>query len=41
MIGIQDSFGQSGDPEELMREYGLTSEFIVKAVREVIEKKRG
>lgn len=41
MIGIRDSFGQSGDPNELMREYGLTSEFIVKAVKEVIEKKRG
>lgn len=41
MIGIQDSFGQSGDPNELMKEYGLTSECIVKAVKEIIEKKRG
>ncbi|MDO9559387.1 MAG: transketolase C-terminal domain-containing protein [Syntrophales bacterium] len=41
MIGVQDTFGQSGDPEELMREYGLTSDFIVKAARHVIAMKRG
>lgn len=41
MIGVQDTFGQSGDPRELMREYGLTSSDIVRAAKEVIEKKRG
>lgn len=35
-IGIQDRFGQSGDPQELMEEYNLTAETIVKAVKEVI-----
>lgn len=28
MVGIKDKFGQSGTPEELMVEYGLTSEAI-------------
>lgn len=34
MIGVQDRFGQSGKPEELKKEYGLTADDIVKAVRE-------
>jgi transketolase len=41
MIGIQDTFGQSGNPDELMKQYGLTSSDIVKAAKEVIEKKGG
>jgi len=28
-MGIEDVFGQSGSPEELMRHYGLTVEGIV------------
>lgn len=28
MVGIEDRFGQSGQPEELFREYGLTAENI-------------
>jgi len=30
MIGIQDRFGESGQPWELMKYFGLTAEFIVK-----------
>ena len=30
-IGIKDRFGQSGEPEELLKEYNLTSSDIVKA----------
>lgn len=30
MIGIEDRFGQSGAPWELMKVFGLTAEFIVK-----------
>jgi transketolase len=32
-IGVRDTFGRSGKPEELMKLYGLTSEDIVKTVR--------
>ncbi len=34
MIGVQDRFGQSGKPAELMAEYNLTAADIVKAVKE-------
>lgn len=32
-IGIKDRFGESGDPSELLREFGLTSETIVYKAR--------
>lgn len=38
-VGIKDTFGESGKPDELMREYGLTKEEIIKAVKEVMKKK--
>lgn len=34
MVGVQDRFGQSGKPHLLMKEYNITSEDIVLAVRE-------
>jgi transketolase len=40
MIGVKDTFGESGVPEELMEKYGLTSQHIIKAVDEVIARKR-
>ncbi|MBR5742126.1 MAG: transketolase family protein [Firmicutes bacterium] len=36
-IGIQDRFGQSGKPAELMKEYGLTAADIVKAARSLLK----
>ena len=36
-VGIRDVFGQSGEVEELMRAYGLTSENLVKTVQEVMK----
>jgi transketolase len=39
MVGIQDVFGQSGSPEELMAAYGLTAEAIAESVRDVLEAK--
>jgi len=33
MVGIQDSFGESGTPAELLEKYGLTVEHIVEAAR--------
>ena len=41
MIGVQDTFGQSGDPDDLMEEYGLRSESIVKAAFEALKMKKG
>jgi len=35
-VGVNDSFGQSGEAAELMKYYGLTAENIVKAAKEVI-----
>ncbi|UCB57289.1 MAG: transketolase family protein [Candidatus Omnitrophota bacterium] len=36
MIGIRDRFGQSGAPDELIKEYHLTSEDIVQACRKLL-----
>lgn len=35
-VGIKDTFGESGTPDELMKKYGLTSDEIIKAVKEII-----
>ena len=37
-VGVKDVFGQSGTPKELLKAYGLTSEELVKAVKEAISK---
>lgn len=39
MIGIDNRFGQSGDPEILFKEYHLTAEDIVDAAMKVIKRK--
>jgi transketolase len=39
-IGIKDIFGESGSDEDLFNKYGLTSENIVKEVKEVIMRKK-
>lgn len=38
-IGIKDRFGCSGDPEGLLKLYGLTEEDIITAVKEVVRSK--
>lgn len=35
-VGIKDTFGESGTPDELMKKYGLTSDEIIKAVKEIL-----
>jgi transketolase len=35
-IGVDDQFGQSGTPEELIEHYGMGQDAIVNAVREII-----
>lgn len=39
MIAIKDRFGQSGESEELLKEYNLTANDIVQAVKKVIRRK--
>lgn len=39
-VGVNDIFGQSGKPDELMKEYGLTPEGIVAAVKKAIALKK-
>ena len=39
-IGTQDKFGKSGKPDELLKEYGLTAEAIVKSAHASIELKK-
>jgi len=38
-VGIDDTFGESGEPDELMKAYGLTSLDIYKKVKKVLERK--
>jgi len=38
-IGMPDSFGESGESEELMKKYGITKEKIISSVLDVIKKK--
>jgi transketolase len=40
-VAVNDSFGESGKPELLMKKYGLDAEHIVKAVQKVIQRKKG
>ncbi len=40
-IGVQDIFGQSGDPESLFNQYGMSTDHIVKAAKEVVLSKDG
>jgi transketolase len=39
MIGVHDSFGESGTPDQLMQKYGLTAEKIVEAAKRAIERR--
>ncbi len=38
-VGVKDTFGESGTPGELLKKYGLTSEEIIKNVKEAVAKK--
>ena len=39
MVGVNDTFGESGTPRQLMEKYGLTSSEIVKASKKVVSRK--
>ncbi len=38
-IGVNDSFGESGKPKELMEKYGLTSKHIFDSAKKVLKRK--
>ena len=40
IVGIQDQFGVSGEPDELFKYFGLTAKDIVKAAKEALAMKR-
>ncbi|MCL4458682.1 MAG: transketolase family protein [Chloroflexi bacterium] len=41
IVGILDRFGESGQPEELYKEFNVTPEDVAEAVRRVMARKRG
>lgn len=41
MIGVNNSFGESGTPAQLMKKYGLDAQNIVNGVKSVMQKKEG
>ena len=38
-VGVNDSFGESGTPEQLMKKYNLNSENIKEKCKKVISRK--
>ena len=34
-IGMKDRFGESGEPQELLKKYGMTKEAIVEAIKRI------
>ncbi|MES2691474.1 MAG: transketolase family protein [Bacteroidota bacterium] len=39
MVAVNDSFGESGTPDELMKKYGLDTQNVVDAVEKVLKRK--
>ena len=39
MVGVNDSFGESGEPKELLEKYNCTSKDIIFSVRKVLKRK--
>lgn len=39
-IGMQDTFGESGQPDQLIHKYGMDAEAIQKAVKKVLKQKK-
>lgn len=39
-VGVKDRFGESGEPDQLMKAFGLTANDIIKAVRAAVSMKR-
>ena len=41
MVGVQDRFGQSGEPKELITHYGMDPAHIIEAAKKAIARKGG
>lgn len=39
MVGVQDHFGESGEPQELLEAFHMTAPYIAKAVQRVLKRK--
>lgn len=39
-VGVKDSFGESGEPDELLEKFGLTSAGVKEAIKKVISRKK-
>ena len=39
LVGVNDRFGESGTPDQLMKKYGLNADSIVKAAHKVLDRK--
>jgi transketolase len=39
-VGVRDTFGESGEPDEILKRYGLTVDAVVAAAHTAIDKKR-
>ncbi|MBI2588538.1 transketolase family protein [Candidatus Berkelbacteria bacterium] len=39
-VGMPDTFGESGEPKELLEKYGFTAPFIVKKIMNVLKRKK-
>jgi transketolase len=37
-VGVQDSFGESGEPDELAEKYGIDHKAIIKSVHQLLER---
>jgi transketolase len=40
-VGIQDTYAESGTPEQLLDKYGLVARDLIEAARKVLARKRG
>jgi transketolase len=40
MVGVKDRFGESGEPNELLKAFGLVAENIVEAAKKVVARKK-
>jgi transketolase len=38
-VGVEDTFGESGEPEQILNHYGITTDHVVSAVKQVLERK--
>lgn len=40
MVGMSDTFGESGDPQELIEKYQMGKDAVIKAVKKVLKRKK-